>query len=280
MPIDTEFETVYPFKNGRALVKYGRGWCYIDSKGIKVTFSYNRLGEFSEGLANVQIGTKPRIVRSGYDRTCFGLMDISGKTLCSPRYSGIRTQSNGEHFTFICGNYLYVSCALEMFKVDALGERIELGEGIIEGRNNGMYKIETKEGYLYYDGNFEKANEEIYNAKTFSEGLAVSSLNGLYGYVNRDGVFVIQPKFKRASEFYMGLAYVQLDDDCGYINKEGEFIVNGLDEKSGCKAFADGHAIVKIAGKHGVIDRTGKFLIAAKYTTCEHKGGDVFLCLK
>ncbi len=49
-----------------------------------------------------------------------------------------------------------------------------------------------------------------YASKGFSEGLAATKAeNGLWGYINTQGEFVIQPKFQSADSFYKGVARVE-----------------------------------------------------------------------
>lgn len=60
----------------------------------------------------------------------------------------------------------------------------------------------------------------------FSEGLGLVKKNGKFGFVNKDGRFVIKPQFFDANSFYGGMAAVKIkkDDKFGFINKEGKIV--------------------------------------------------------
>jgi hypothetical protein len=78
-------------------------------------------------------------------------------------------------------------------------------------------------------------------AEGFSEGLAAVSINDKWGYINKNGEFLIEPRFNEALPFTDGLAFVKVggyDADAvndvvggfeaegkwGYINKAGSYI--------------------------------------------------------
>jgi len=60
---------------------------------------------------------------------------------------------------------------------------------------------------------------------SFSEGLAPVMTEGLkWGYINKDGKFVIEPRFDLAGQFTEGFAKVAIGDKLGYIDKQGRYI--------------------------------------------------------
>lgn len=61
--------------------------------------------------------------------------------------------------------------------------------------------------------------------RQFSEGMAAVQLNGLWGYINPDGLFVIPAKFEFASDFRFGLAEVIVDGHAGAIDTHGNIVV-------------------------------------------------------
>jgi hypothetical protein len=130
----------------------------------------------------------------------------------------------------------------------------------------------------------------IGRAEEFHEGMAVlavqngdaaSSENALYGYINRPGEVVIQPRFTKALHFSEGLAAVrtrnktdkETDDMWGYIDNTGKYRIKPIFNE--VYPFAGGVAIVHLGGKRMVaphlpptweggewwlINRTGKKL--------------------
>lgn len=59
----------------------------------------------------------------------------------------------------------------------------------------------------------------------FSEGLAVVSIEGRFGYIDARGEVAIPPQFELAGEFYQGLAEVLVGDKVGVIDRNGRFVV-------------------------------------------------------
>ena len=49
-------------------------------------------------------------------------------------------------------------------------------------------------------------------------------LNNKWGYINREGEWLLEPRFKQAYHFRGELALVVDEETVGYINKQGEFI--------------------------------------------------------
>ncbi|MDR3173028.1 MAG: WG repeat-containing protein [Treponema sp.] len=58
----------------------------------------------------------------------------------------------------------------------------------------------------------------------FSEGLASVRINGLWGYIDRDGEWKILPRYGNACTFREGYAGVLLDGYGGFINRDGDMV--------------------------------------------------------
>jgi WG containing repeat len=57
------------------------------------------------------------------------------------------------------------------------------------------------------------------DAGEFSQGLAVITIGGKKGFINKQGTVVIQPQFDYAYSFSEGLAPVKIGDKYGYIRR-------------------------------------------------------------
>lgn len=96
---------------------------------------------------------------------------------------------------------------------------------------------------------------------------------GLYGYkekghwglMTRDGQKVTEPIFLALAKGGDGLVPVKTKDGWKYVTADGKDSIIFKEEASDVTPFQDGHAGVRIKGKWGIIDTTGKFLANPVY---------------
>lgn len=88
---------------------------------------------------------------------------------------------------------------------------------------SGMQTIYDCNGNTVYTG---IADSGSYRYRTYREDMmACIGANGLYGYINTLGEWVIQPQYENAGSFNSGLAAVELNGKWGYINSDNEVII-------------------------------------------------------
>lgn len=126
-------------------------------------------------------------------------------------------------------------------------------------------KSGDKWGYVDKTGKYI-INSQFDDAFNFSEGLALFKSNdGKYGFIGEDGNYVINPIYKDATSFSEGLACVVMENGKPqFINKENKILFT-VDKAEICFGFSEGMARVKIKGKWGYIDKTGKLIINPIY---------------
>lgn len=114
-------------------------------------------------------------------------------------------------------------------------------------------------GYINKEGNY-LINPQFNVALTFKEGLAIIwSSEGKYGFINTDGKIVIPAVYKDASYFSDGLApVVKENQNIEYIDKTGKTIISLDASIEAAEPFAEGLALVKVGNKWNYIDKTGK----------------------
>jgi hypothetical protein len=80
-----------------------------------------------------------------------------------------------------------------------------------------------------------------------------------WGYVNKAGYVVIEPKFHLAHFFEGSVARVHINHQWGVIDKTGRFVIEPQYEEIG--PFRDGLACVRKNGKIGYINESGKIVV-------------------
>ena len=82
-----------------------------------------------------------------------------------------------------------------------------------------------------------------------------------YGFINKSGEIVIQPKFNDAFHFKEGLAAVQKRKKWGFIDKTGKFIIKPKFDLVPSCGFHNGLVLV-VKKRKGwfVIDREGNYI--------------------
>ena len=124
---------------------------------------------------------------------------------------------------------------------------------------------DEKWGYIDKQGKYV-VNPQFKSAYLFTDGIAVvESSDGKFGYIGEDGKYIINPTYKFASNFSEGLAFVASEN--GFptcINKKGEtkFV---LKDAALVGVFQDGLAFIQVKDKYGFIDNSGKTVINPQF---------------
>ena len=86
---------------------------------------------------------------------------------------------------------------------------------------------------------------------------------GLGGYIDENGVWIIKPKFTSAWEFYEGRAKVGLNGKIGFIDTLGNIIVPIIYDES--EFYKQGRAILGKNNKYEVVNLSGEIITMRKY---------------
>lgn len=151
--------------------------------------------------------------------------------------------------------------------------------------SDGWGRAKRDDTFFFLDPDGEvQLSSDLEFVDDFSEGLAVARevertdenvRDGIFGYINREGEWVMPPQFKQAYPFSEGLAHVDVnvgDDPAfgptgaavfAYITPDGSAGIDRLFD--GAQRFSDGLAAVEDNFLWGYIDREGEFLIDPDY---------------
>jgi hypothetical protein len=115
------------------------------------------------------------------------------------------------------------------------------------------YAFIDREGKVVLDAN---RYDEV---KGFSGGLAPVRVDERWGFIDRTGQTVIEPKFTAARGFFDDLCAVEKEGKWGFINKAGRMVIEPQYETA--NNFSEGIAVVTKTELVLLIDKTGRVLL-------------------
>jgi uncharacterized membrane protein YhaH (DUF805 family) len=234
------------FSEGLAKVEIGGKAGFIDKKGNWVIQPiYDYALEFSDGLARVKTGGK------------YGFIDKKGNWVIQPIYDYASIFSEGLVIVEIGGKYGFI---------DKNGNLViqPIYDLLSSGFSEGLARVIISRKYGFIDKKGNWVIQPIYTAAgDFSEGLAMVAISGKYGFIDKKGNWVIQPIYHYAGEFSEGLAKVEIGGKSGFIDKKGNWVIQPIYDYAG--EFSEGLARAITGGKLGFIDKRGNWIIYPIY---------------
>jgi hypothetical protein len=88
-------------------------------------------------------------------------------------------------------------------------------------------------------------------------------INGLFGFMNENGLPLIPPMYDYAGVFSSGVAPVLKDDKFGFVDKNNKLVIDFRYDDA--LDFDEGRCIVENNGLLGLIDRTGKYILPTEF---------------
>lgn len=155
--------------------------------------------------------------------------------------------------------------SFEANPIDLAAQRFQRKD--VQGNLCALIKIQTTAGNVTASGSvigdvekkrpgnpIDQVSPMQYNKHRFSDGLALVSLNGKYGFIDKTGKVAIPLKYDVAKDFSEGLAAVCLDA-WGYIDPTGRVVIPLNYDCA--EPFENGNATVSLNGAEFVIDKNG-----------------------
>lgn len=143
-------------------------------------------------------------------------------------------------------------------------------------RSNGRWGYKNTSGQIVIQARFSDAYE-------FDGDVAVAAVNNtgeaLYGVIDRQGKWIVEPAWQGASRFLSELAAIEVNDKWGYADKTGKVVIAPAYDEA--EPFTGTRARVKKGSKWGYIDLEGSLVIDAKYSSAtDFSEGYAFVVLK
>ena len=239
---------------------------------------YDRVKDFSEGLAAVELG----IDEQGLDGK-WGFIDTTGKEVVPCQYSEVGNFSEGLAAVWLAtdeededGYTIYKWGFIDKTGKEIVPCKYDRVGDFSEGLAAVCTKTHSDEKWGFID----KTGKEVVPCKYdkvwgFSEGLAAAGVfdgDWKWGFIDKTGKEVIPCKYENnhydGLQFCEGFAAVKLNDKWGFIDKTGKEVVPCKYDRAG--DFSEGLAAVSVGrypspDKWGFIDKTGNEVVPCNY---------------
>ena len=128
-----------------------------------------------------------------------------------------------------------------------------------------LYPVKRSGLWGYMDRSGALVIEPRYDwADAFHEEVAAVWQAGKFGYINEAGEMIIAPRFDMSLGFSCGVTFAWVNGKVGLIDKRGDWIMEP--QYGGASRFSEGLAAVKTLNGWAYIDTTGKTQIRAQFS--------------
>ena len=203
-----------------------------------------------------------------------GYIDRTGKIVLEPKYDGASYFSEGLARVSV-GRDTIITEGFSQGYIDETGKVVIAPQwDVVSHFSEGLAAV----GYDQTKQAFKLGNKTFYTS--------ASHTWYRWGFIDKTGNLVIEPKFSEISEFRDGIAVAAIpimsEWKYGFIDRTGNWVLSPKFDHA--KQFSEGLARVFVNGKYGYIDRLGNLTIPAKYSSardfseglaCVKLGGDV-----
>ncbi len=220
----------------------------IDKTGKQLNLPKNVIyfGRFSEGLISV-------LKTTSRGRKC-GFADENGNIVIEPIYDRVHEFHDGvavveEQYDPEYGSGLFSI-------IDRTGKVVKKFS-----RAEANSVTDFKDGYASIRRfNSKKQLKQSYEIRVIS---AMFEERCDYGFIDRKGETIVEPKFEKVLPFSQGLAAARKNDKWGFINDKGDYVIDP--KYKSVRSFSEDMAAVRIDNKTGFTDKSGKEIIAPQF---------------
>ena len=264
--IEQKYERVGNFSEGLAVVRYGGKEGFISPRGIPaIPVQFAWADDFEEGLARVNIGGKVENLDSEPMGGTWGFIDKTGKFVIQPKYVWVSNFSEGLARARVQGKneeFVYIDKQGKPAFPHRFKECTDFHEGYA------WVKVgETAYAALDKKGNINPV-QRMELPGHFSEGLAGVVINNADGFIDREMKVTVSPRYDQVMDFSQGLAGVQLDNKWGFIDKKGNIVIQP--KYFDVSFFVEDYAAFSLqdadgTNRYGFINKNGQVVIQPIY---------------
>ena len=234
------------FHDGLLAIKRSDRWGFMDTKGeLVIQLKYTKASNFENGHAVVYKGEKYYVINKAGEETGidmenvikvqafsdglapyyskdkkWGFIGIDGKVAIPAQYKAVGYFNNGIAWARSKkGKYGFI----DKKGAWVLEPIYDTAKDFDKASGMARVKLKGKWGYVNKKGDFLKVDTEKWG--DFKDGLAKGRKNGLIGFYDNTGNWVVEPTLQGARDFKNGYCAAKKDDLWGLINKEGEWVI-------------------------------------------------------
>lgn len=244
------YDHLSKFSGGCAVAKIGSAWfiLYPDGKVYQLQQQFKGLKEFNEGMAAF----------TGLDGRS-GFINTKGEIIIQPIYKNVGHFSNGLAWVRDFSG--------KVGFIDKKGKLVIQSKYDVVTPFDPIAKRATarigKQTLILKEDGTEIITSVNITIKKFVGGVALASEAGRWGYLDKDGKWLVSPKYENAYDFSYGIGVVELGGFWGIVGADGKILLEPTYSK--ITEFKNGYANVKRGDKWGIINKEGKEVLAPKF---------------
>lgn len=242
-------------KHGNKIVPYSEIIAYNQDKDILILKINDR------SFPSIPVGNSD-ILKIGQKIYAIGSPLGLENTISEGIISGLRQSQNK--------NFIQISAAISSGSsggavLNTKGELIAITTSTITKGQNLNFAIPVNEILNLQKNNTTGTNTKITrNYPNNNSILFPIQINNTFGFIDKNGSLLVEPRFEDAREFHDGLAGVKVNGKWGYIDYSGNIVIQPT--LSAPYIFENGFAPFKSNGLYGFIDKRGNIAIPPKFS--------------
>jgi hypothetical protein len=203
--IPARYSRVTEFSEGLAAVKVGGThaaggkWGFADRSGAEVIApQFDWAYPFREGFGPVKVGEK------------WGFLDRAGKLVVPARFEGVERFAEGLAAVQENGAWGFIDPSGRHVIPPRFAYTVGFSEGLAAVKEPAAPGAEPRLGYVDRSGSFViEIDPRLTYAGSFHEGRAAVARDGLWGFIDRTGKVVVEPRYATFAVFKDGRARVR-----------------------------------------------------------------------